>query len=86
MPDFMLVFAITVLAHHPDFESTQDVDFLKRYFFKFRKRIFVHLFGVPVGFYIPIFCSDWQFNCSKVEESSNQKIIALPQFGQNLKF
>jgi len=30
MPDFMLVFAITVLAHHPDFESTQDVDFLKR--------------------------------------------------------
>ena len=33
MPDFMLVFAITVLAHHPDFESTQDVDFLKRYFF-----------------------------------------------------
>ena len=30
MPDFMLVFAITVLAHHPEFESTQDVDFLKR--------------------------------------------------------
>jgi len=30
MPDFMLVFAITVLAHHPDFESTQDIDFLKR--------------------------------------------------------
>jgi len=30
MPDFMLVFAIAVLAHHPEFESTQDIDFLKR--------------------------------------------------------
>ena len=25
MPDFMLVFAIAVLAHHPEFESTQDI-------------------------------------------------------------
>merc|ERR1719266_2869734 len=30
MPDYMLVFAITVLAHHPEFESTDDVDFLKK--------------------------------------------------------
>ena len=30
MPDYMFVFAIAVLAHHPDFESTQDVEFLKR--------------------------------------------------------
>ena len=30
MPDFMLVFAIAVLAHHPEFESTQDIG--KNYF------------------------------------------------------
>ena len=30
MPDYMLVFAIAVLAHHPEFESVSDVDVLKR--------------------------------------------------------
>lgn len=30
MPDYMFVFAIAVLAHHPEFESTDDVEFLKR--------------------------------------------------------
>ena len=30
LPDYMLVFAIAVLAHHPEFECISDVDFLKR--------------------------------------------------------
>ena len=30
MPDYMLVYAITILAHHPEYENTSDVDFLKR--------------------------------------------------------
>ena len=30
MPDYMLVFSIAVLAHHPEFESINDVEMLKR--------------------------------------------------------
>ena len=30
MPDYMLVFAISVLAHHPDFDNIEDIDMLKR--------------------------------------------------------
>ena len=30
MPDYMMVFAIAALAHHPEFESTSDVETLKR--------------------------------------------------------
>ena len=30
MPDYMLVFSIAALAHHPQFESTSDVETLKR--------------------------------------------------------
>ena len=31
MPDHMIVYAITALAHHPDFESTSDLEILKKW-------------------------------------------------------